>query len=97
MDSCLDDLDWDTIPGLFDHLDTVKMMHIDLDIATSQWIEESYDVFNPNDIVCHNLVLALFLTPNTQPRVELTNSIIGNYVFSMVVMYKPMAQDTCSL
>ena len=78
MDSCLDGLDWDTIPGLFDCLDAIKMMHIDLDIATSQWIDESYDIFNPDDAVSYNLVLALFLTPNAQPWVELMNSVIGN-------------------
>ena len=97
MDTHLDGLDWDTVPGLFDHQDAVKMMHIDLDIATSWWIEESYDVFNPDDIISHNLVLALFLTPNTQPQVELTNSIIGNYIFSGVVMYKLTVQDMCVL
>ena len=35
MDTRLDGLDWDTIPGLFDRLDTIKTMHIDLNIATS--------------------------------------------------------------
>ena len=97
MDSCLNDLDWDTIPGLFNHLDTVKMMHINLDIATSWWINESYGVFNPDDIVNHNLVLVLFLTPNAQPWVEPSNSVIGNYVFSAVVMYKLTAQNMCCL
>ena len=97
MDSHLDGLDYNTIPGLFDHLDTIKATHINLDIATNRWIEESYDVFNPDDTVSHNLVLALFLTANAQHRVELSNSVRGNYVFSAVVMYKPMAQNMCCL
>ena len=67
MDSCLDGLDWDTIPGLFDHLDAIKMTHIDLDIATIWWIGEPYNIFNPDHTVSYNLVLALFLTPNAQP------------------------------
>ena len=29
MDNCLDDLDWDTIPGLFDCLDIIKATLID--------------------------------------------------------------------
>ena len=56
MDPHLDGLDWDTIPGLFDHLDTVKVTHIDLDIATGRWIDELYDIFNPDDIISHNLL-----------------------------------------
>ena len=55
MDACLDGLDLDTISSLFDCLDAVKMMHIDLDIATNQWIDESYDIFNRDDNVSHNI------------------------------------------
>ena len=96
-DTCLDGLDWDTIPGLFDHLDEVKMTHIDFEIASSRWLEESFDIFNLDDDASHNLAVALFLTPNTQPWVELSNDVIRNFIFSAVVMYKPMAQSTCSL
>ena len=97
MDTRLNSLDWDTIPGLFDHLDDVKMTHIDLEIASSRWLEESFNVFNLDDDTSHNLVLALFLMLNTQPRVEPLNNIIRDYIFSTVVMYKLMAQSTCSL
>ena len=97
MDIRLDGLDWDTISGLFDCLDTIKTMHIDLNIATSQWMNESYDICNPDDTISHNLVLALLLTSNAQPRVEPMNNVIGNCVFSAVVMYKPTAQNMCSL
>ena len=41
MDNRLDGLDWDTIPGLFDHLNTIKATHIDLDIVTDWWMHES--------------------------------------------------------
>ena len=40
-DTCLNGLDWDTIPSLFDRLDEVKTTHIDLDIASSRWFEKS--------------------------------------------------------
>ena len=96
-DTHLDGLDWDTIPGLFDHLDEVKTTHIDLEIASSRWLEESFDVFNLDDDASHNLPLALFLMPNAQPWVELSNDINGDYVFSALVMYKPTAQSTYSL
>ena len=97
IDKRLDSLDWDTMPGLFDHLDTVKTTHIDLDIVTSQWMNESFDVFNLDGVVSHNLVLVLFLTPNHEARIESSNEVLGDYVFSAVVMYKLMAQCTCSL
>ena len=60
-------------------------------------MKESFDIFNPDDNASHNLALALFLMPNAQPWVEPSNNVIRDYVFSAVVMYKPMAQNTCSL
>ena len=97
MDSRLDGLDWDTIPGLFNHLDAVKATLIDLEIVTGQWVQESFDIFNPDRDVSHNLALVLFLTPNHQSHVKSSNEVLGDYVFSAVVMYKPMAQHTCPL
>ena len=66
MNSRLNDLDWDTIPGLFDRLDAVKATHMDLDFVSGQWIHESYDVFNLDGAASHNLALIFFLTPNHQ-------------------------------
>ena len=66
MDSRLNGLDWDTIPGLFDHIDAVKATLIDLEIITGQWVQESFNIFNLDGIVSHNLALVLFLTPNHQ-------------------------------
>ena len=97
MDSLLNGLDWDTIPGLFDHLDTVKATHINLDIVTSQWMHESFDIFNLDRVISHNFVLVLFLTPNHQACVESSNEVLRDYVFLAVVMYKLMAQHTCPL
>ena len=97
MDKCLDGLDWDTIPGLFDRVNGIKTTPIDLDIVTGRWMNESFDVFNPDAVVSHNLVLVLFLMPNHEAHIESSNEILGDYVFSVVVMYKPMAQCTCSL
>ena len=54
MDSHLDSLDWDTIPGLFDHLDVVKATLIDLEIVTGRWVHQSFDIFNPDGIISHN-------------------------------------------
>ena len=48
MDTCLDGLDWDTIPGFFN----------------------CQDAINSNDVISHNLVLALFLTLNTQRQLN---------------------------
>ena len=97
MDSRLNGLDWDTIPGLFDHLDAIKATLINLEIVMGRWVQESFDVFNPDGIISHNLVLVLFLTPNHQSRVESSNEVLGDYLFLAVVMYKPMAQRTCPL
>ena len=38
IDSCLNGLDWDTIPGLFDCLNTIKATLINLDIVTGFWM-----------------------------------------------------------
>ena len=97
MDSHLNGLDWDTIPGLFDCLDAVKATRIDLEIVTGQWVHESFDVFNSDGVISHNLVVVLFLTPNRQTRVDSSNKVLGDYVFSAVVMYKLTAQRTCPL
>ena len=96
IDKRLDGLDWDTIPGLFDHVNAIKATHIDLDIATGQWMTESYDVFNPDGVVSQNLTLALFLMPNNQLRVEPLNDVIRDNVFSAVVIYKLTVQNTGS-
>ena len=97
LDKCLDGLDWDSMPSLFDRVDAIKATHIDLDIATVQWMNESYDVFNPDGVVSHNLVLVLFLTPNHEAWIESLNELLGDFVISAVVMYKQTAQRTCSL
>ena len=81
MNSHLDGLDWDTIPGLFNHLDAVKVTLIDLEIVTGWWVHESFDIFNLDGDVSHNLVLVLFLTPNHQTHVESSNEVLGDYVF----------------
>ena len=70
---------------------------MDLDIVTGQWMNESFDIFNLDGVVSHNLVLVLFLTPNHEAHIESLNEVLGDYVFSAVVMYKPMAQCSCSL
>ena len=97
MDKHLDGLDWDAIPGLFDHVDAIKATHIDLDIVTGQWMNKSFDIFNPDDVISHKLALVLFLTPNHQLHIESSNKVLGDYIFSAVVMYKPMAQHTYPL
>ena len=97
MDRHLDGLDWDTIPGLFNRVDAFKTTLINLDIATVRWMQESFDLFNPDGEVSHNSALVLFLMPNHQARVTSSNDLLGDYVFLAVVMYKPMAQSTCPL
>ena len=97
MDNRLDGLDWDTIPGLFDHLNIIKATLINLEIITGLWVHESFNIFNPDGIISHNLVLVMFLMPNHQTCVKLLNEVLGDYVFSAVVMHKPMAQHTCPL
>ena len=54
-------------------------------------------VHNPDRVVSHNLMLALFLTPNAEPRVKPMNDIIRDYVFSAMVVYKLTVQSMCSL
>ena len=94
MDSHLNGLDWDTIPGLLDCVNAIKATVIDLEIVTGRWVHESFNIFNPDGDISHNLALVLFLTPNHQTRVESSNEVLEDHVFSVVVMYKPMAQHT---
>ena len=97
LDKCLNGLDWDFMPGLFDHVDAIKATHIDLDITTGCWMNESYNIFNLDRVVSHNLVFVLFLTPNHEARIQLWNELLGDFVSSAIVMYKPTTQRTCSL
>ena len=60
-------------------------------------MHKPFDVFNPDGIISHNLALVLFLTPNHQACVESSNEVLGDYVFSAVVMYKLTVQHTCPL
>ena len=41
-----------------------------------QWVQESFDIFNPDGDVSHNLALVLFLMPNHQTRVESSNKVL---------------------
>ena len=92
------DLDWDTMPGLFDHLDTVKATLIDLEIITGQVGTTNLSTSSIwMELLATILALVLFLTPNHQTCIESTNEVLGDYVFLVVVMYKPMAQCTCPL
>ena len=94
-DDCLDSLDWDTIQGLFDWVDHMTAMQVDMLTAVNKWAKnENYDTFCPDGDVCHNLALALFLSPNTQHSIEPMNSILKDFVFLGVVIYKPSTQTT---
>ena len=57
----------------------------------------SFDIFNLDGIISYNLALVLFLTQDHQACVESLNEVFRDYVFSAVVMYKPMAQHMCPL
>ena len=97
MDSHLDSLDLGYHSRPFDCLNIVKATLIDLEIVTGRWVHESFDVFNQDRIFSHNLALVLFLMPKHQTCIESSNEVLGDNVFSAVVMYKPMAQHTCPL
>ena len=91
-------LDWDTITGLFDRVGTVKTMHVDTPTVTGSWAAHAdYDPFCPSGTVLHNQALALFLSPNTEPSIELDHPELRDYVFSAVVVFKPASQNTCNL
>ena len=91
-------LDWDTITGLFDRVGTVKTMHVDTPMVTGSWAARAdYDPFCPSGTVLHNHALALFLSPNTEPSIELDHPELRDYVFSAVVVFKPASQNTCNL
>ena len=97
-DDHLDGLDWDTIPGLLDWVDKVTTMQADLLMAVNKWAKnENYDTFCPDGKVCHNLALALILSPNTEPSIEPLNSILQDFVFSVLVVFKPSTQNTCNI
>ena len=59
MDKCLSSLDWDTIPGLFDHVNAIKATHIDFDIVNVlQHFQSGWD---------HQLQLSIGVIPYTGP------------------------------
>ena len=95
---CLADLDWDTITGLFDRVRTMKTMHVDTPTVTCSWAARAdYDPFCPGGNILHNRALALFLSPNMNQLVETDHPELRNFVFSAVVVFKPVSQNTCSL
>ena len=91
-------LDWDTITGLFDRVGAVKTTHFDTPTVTGSWVAHAdYDPFCPGGTVLHNQALALFLSPNTEPSIELDHPELKDYVFSAVVVFKPASQNTCNI
>ena len=93
----LSGLDWDTITGLFDRVGVVKMMHVDTPTVTGSWAaHEDYDPFCPDGTVVHNQALALFLSPNTEPSVEPDHPDLKNFVFLVIIVFKPVTQNTCN-
>ena len=91
-------LDWDTITGLFDRVGTVKMTHVHTPKVTGSWAARAdYDPFCPSGTVLHNQALALFLSPNMEPSIEVDHPELRDFVFSAVVVFKPASQNTCNL
>ena len=91
-------LDWETITGLFDRVGAVKTTQVDTPKVTGSWAARAdYDPFCPDGIVLHDQALALFLSPNTEPSIELDHPELGNYIFSVIVIFKPATQNTCNL
>ena len=94
----LNGLDWDTITCLFDRVGLVKSTHVDMLMVTGTWAaHEEYDPFCSDRTVIHNQVLALFLSPNTEPLIEPDHNSLKNFVFSVVVIFKPATQNTCNV
>ena len=73
-------------------------MQVDLLTAVNKWEKnENYDTSCSDGKVCHNLALVLFLSPNTEPSIESVNSILQDFVFSVVVVFKASTQNTCNI
>ena len=73
-------------------------MHVDTPTVTGSWAARAdYDPFCPGGTVLHNQALALFLSPNTEPSIELDHPELRDYVFSAVIIFKPASQNTCNL
>ena len=97
-DKHLNGIDWDTIPGLFDWVENMWATHVDVRTAVNSWAKNSnIYTFCPDGEVIHNLALALFLMPNAEPSIIPENSILKDAVFSAVIVFKPMTQNTCSI
>ena len=98
MNEKLTGLDWDTITGLFDRVGAVKTMHVDMPTVTGSWATHAdYDPFCPNGKVVYNQALALFLSPNTEPSIEPDHHDLKNFVFSVIIVFKPATQNTCNV